>query len=141
MNATATGEVLTFEEPAADLARLDWFPRDLAWRFRQATIKASTAAFAKHLDWAMRNGRGPAATCRKFDEYEMNEIAVFAGEYRAQCGTVYPHIAADASIQRYGELGASRHPPRRIGKPVMRRGGKRRKRAILMSGPSSASLY
>lgn len=66
-------------------------------------------------------------TCERFDEMERNEIAVFAGEYRAQCGTDYPHTAAHASIQRYGELGPSKHPAKRYGKPVLRHCGKRRR--------------
>ena len=63
----------------------------------------------------------------KINEIERNEIAVFAGEYRARYGTPLPHIAAGASIQRYGALGPSRHPPRRVGAPVLRAHAKRRR--------------
>jgi hypothetical protein len=140
LNATAAGE-LTFEPPAIDLARLDWFPPDLAWRFQQAAVKAATHDFGPHLDWALRNGYGAGRTISKFDENERNELAVFAGRYRGECGTVLPHVAAGATIQRYGERGPSKHPPRAFPAALMRRGKRRRKRAIVGPGPSSASLY
>lgn len=134
LNATSTGDHLTFEEPAVDLARLDTFPAELRWRFQEAATKLSTRAFDAHLRWARAQGLGVSRTIAKLAEIEGNEIAVFAGEYRAQCGAVYPHVAAGASIQRYGELGPSRHPPKRYGKPVVRaqhRGKRRRIRAMV----------
>jgi hypothetical protein len=121
LNATATGDRLIFEEPQDDLRRLDWFPGKLAWRFQQSAVKVATLAFAAHVEWSIRNGVGIGRTCEKFDEMERNEIAVFAGEYRAQCGKEYPHIAAGVSIQRYGDLGPSKHLPKRHGRPVLRR--------------------
>lgn len=124
LNATASADRLIYEEPQDDLRRLEWFPRPLPWRFQECATKVATRAFQPHVEWALRNGKGPLPTCQKFDEMERNEIAVFAGEYRADCGTDYPHIAAGASIQRYGELGPSKHPPKRYGKAVLR--GRRR---------------
>lgn len=135
LNATSTGDVLTFEAPEDDLRRLDAMPAMLRWRFQQSATKLSTRAFAAHLAWAMSVGRGASATVGKLAEIERNEIAVFAGQYRAECGNAYPQIAADASIQRYGELGPSRHPAKRYGKPVVRkqqRGKRRRKHAMVI---------
>lgn len=125
LNATASADRLIFEEPADDLRRLEWYPRPLPWRFQEAATKVATAAFQAHVEWSLRNGWGAVRTCQKFDEQEINEIAVFAGEYRAECGTPYPHVAAGASIQRYGAAGPSQHPAKRYGKPVLRRCAKR----------------
>lgn len=128
LNATSTGERLTFEDPVDDFARFDRFPPALRWRIANNNTKLACVAFEAHLSWAQRSGLGPSRTIAKINEIERNEIAVFAGQYRAQCGAPYPHTAAEASIQRYGELGPSRHPPKRYGKPVVwpRKRGRRR---------------
>lgn len=120
-NATSTGETLTHEPIDIDLARFDALPAELRRCVDACATKVSTAAIAPHLAWAMQTGRGAGATIRRILEIERNEIAVFAGEYRALTGARYPHTEAEASIQRYGELGPSKHPPRRYGKPVFRR--------------------
>lgn len=127
-NSTATGERLTHEAVDVDLARFDAFPAALRLRINANTTKSSTAAVAPHLAWALRTGRGVGATISRINEIERNEIAVFAGEYFAETGSRYPHTEAQASIQRYGELGPSKHPPRRYGKPVMRRQHPKRRR-------------
>lgn len=136
LNATSTGERLTFEDPAIDLARLDRMPAVLRWAFQQSATKLATKAFEAHLDWAMRKSGSPTATVRKLAEIEGNEIAVFAGEYRGRYGAQLPHVAADASIQRYGAMGPSRHPPKRYGKPVIpsKQRGRRRRRLHAMVG-------
>lgn len=135
LNATSTGERLTFEDPAVDLARLDRMPRELRWAFQDSATKLSTKAFEAHLQWSVQNGYGHTRTLRKLREIETNEVAVFAGEYRAQCGTPYPHVAAGVSIQRYGDLGPSKHPPKRYGRPVIHpRKGRRRRRVHAMVG-------
>lgn len=127
-NATTTGERMTREAVDVDLARFDRFPLALRRRIDGNTTKASTAAVEPHLAWAMSNGRGEQATIRRIDEIERNEIAVFAGEYFAATGCRYPHTEAQASIQRYGALGPSKHPPKRYGKPVFRRQHPKRRR-------------
>ena len=128
LNATSTGERLTFDDPVDDFAQFDRFPPALRWRIAENNTKASCAAVAQHFAWAQRNGFGASRTIGKINEIERNEIAVFAGQYRAQVGVPYPHTAAEASIQRYGALGPSRHPPKRYGKPVVwpRKRGRRR---------------
>ena len=119
LNATSTGERLTFEDPVDDFARFDRFPPALRWRIAEDNTKLAAKAFEAHAAWAQRTGAGIGRTIAKIDEHERNEIAVLAGQYRAQCGTRYPHLAAEVSIQRYGALGPSRHPPKRYGKPVV----------------------
>jgi hypothetical protein len=127
-NATTTGDQLTREPVDIDLARFDRFPFVLRRRVDANNTKASTAAIEPHLAWAMRTGCGVGATISRIDEIERNEIAVFAGEYFAATGCRYPHTAAEASIQRYGALGESRHPPRRYGRPVFQRQHPKRRR-------------
>ncbi len=135
LNATSTGERLTFEEPAIDLARLDRMPREMRWAFQESATKLSTRALEAHLQWSLQNHGNSNRTIAKLREHEKNEIAVQAGEYRAQCGTPYPHVAAGVSIQRYGELGPSKHPPKNYGRPVMpQRRGRRRRRVQAMVG-------
>lgn len=131
LNATSTGEILTFEAPEDDLARLDQLPVSLRGCLYQSATKLAAKAFAEHLAWARNSGLGALATVEKVDEIEANEIAVFAGQYRAQCGSEYPHTAAGVSIQRYGDPGPSRHPPKRYGKPVLHHGKRRRNRAMV----------
>ena len=121
LNATSTGGKLTYEAPDADFARLDHFPEALRRRIADNNTKFAARAFEDHIGWATRTGRGPAATIAKVAEIERNELAVFAGEYRAQYGHDLPHLAAGASIQRYGALGPSRHPPRRFPAGLERR--------------------
>jgi hypothetical protein len=127
LNATATGDRLIFEEPQDDLRRLEWFVRSIAWRFQQSAAKQATAPWSEHMAKCLHFGWDGRKACAKFDEMERNEIAVFAGEYRAECGTEYPHTAAGVSIQRYGDLGPSKHPPKRYGNAVLRHCGRRRR--------------
>lgn len=135
LNATSTGERLTFEDPAVDLARLDRMPRELRWAFQDSATKLSTKAFEAHLRWSMQNHGNPARTIAKLREHEKNEIAVHGGEYRAECGTPYPHLEAAASIQRYGAMGQSKYPPKNYGRPVIHpRKGRRRRRVHAMVG-------
>lgn len=121
LNATSTGGQLFFEAPEDDFRRFDRLPHELRWRLADNNGKTAAAAFEAHIDWAMRFGHGARKTVAKVDELERNELAVFAGEYRGLYGHELPHLAAAASIQRYGERGPSKHPPRRCGKPVFRR--------------------
>ena len=130
LNATSSGERPTFEDPAVDLARMDGWPPELRWRFQESATKLSTKAFEAHYRWGCQQGFGARRTIAKLLEIERNEIAVFAGEYRGRYGVTYPHTAAEASIQRYGELGPSRHPPRRYGKPVVRPRKRGRRRNV-----------
>jgi len=121
LNATFTGETPTYEAPEDDLARLDQMPAALRGCFYQAATKLSVKAFAEHWAWARHHGHSVMATVDLMDRIETNEIAVAAGEYRAQCGSEYPHVAAHATVQRYGDIGPSKHPPRIYGKPIFRR--------------------
>jgi hypothetical protein len=128
LNATSTGEIPTFEAPEVDQARLDELPAALRGCFYQTVTKLSTKAFCEHLAWARAHGLGVMPTVDLIDRIEANEIAVAAGEYRALCGTDYPHVAAGVSIQRYGDIGPSKHPPRNYGKPVIRPPGAKQRR-------------
>lgn len=128
LNATSTGEALTFEAPSIDFARFDRLPASLRWRIACNNTKLAARAFEAHIGWSLRQGFGPERTIAKINEHERHEIAVAAGEYRGKFKLEYPHTAAVVSIQRYGELGPSRHPPLRYGKPVVwpKKRGRRR---------------
>lgn len=120
LNATSSGETLTFEDAASDLARFDRLPPAVRWRIANANIKIAAASLEPHVAWADKFGLGPAPTVKRIAALEANEIAVFAGEYRGRYADTLPHVAADASVQRYGERGVSQHPPRPPGKAPLR---------------------
>ena len=128
LNATSTGGTLCFEEPAEDFRRFDRFPAALRWRLADSNTKPAAAHFEAHVAWSMRNGFGPGRTIAKVDELERNELVVFAGEYLGRFRHQLPYVAAEVSVQRYGDLGPSKHPPRRYGKPVFRRQHPKRRR-------------
>ena len=120
LNAATTGD-LTFDDPVSDLVKFDRFPPELRFRIAVNNTKLAAGAFEAHMAWAGRQGLGPGRTIAKINEFEQNEIAVFAGQYRGRYGSVLPHIAAGASIQRYGMPGASKHPPKQFGRPIYRK--------------------
>lgn len=117
MNATTSGD-LTFEDPAADLARFDRLPPELRFRVASNNTKISCASLEGHVAWCQQRGLGPSRTIAKINELEMNELAVFSGQYRGRYKTVMPHVAAEATIQRYGSPGPSRHPPKLLGRAI-----------------------
>jgi hypothetical protein len=127
LNAATTGD-LTFDDPVSDMIKFDRFPPELRFRIATNNTKLSAGAFEKHVAWADRHGLGPGRTIAKINEFEKNEIAVFAGQYRGRYGSVLPHIAAGASVQRYGSLGASKHPARLVGRPIYRKPWRPRRR-------------
>ena len=54
-------------------------------------------------------------TAAKLKDLEANEILVFSGEHKASFGYPLPHVAAQATILRYGPVGARpRHRHLRI---------------------------
>jgi hypothetical protein len=119
LNATTADDSPTFESPEVDFQRFDRFPPALRWRIANNNTKLAAAGFERHYDWARTRG-GSGLTIHRIDEIEINEIAVFAGQHRALHGYELPFVKADASIQRYGQLGPSLHPPRRYGAPIFR---------------------
>src|SRR5215471_4295502 len=90
--ATVAGELHTLEALEDDEGRMKDQLAALRGCFYQAGTKLSVKAFAEHLAWARRQGLGPMATVDLIDRVEANEIAVAAGEYRAQTGKEYPHL-------------------------------------------------
>jgi hypothetical protein len=104
-----------------ELAVLEQYPPALRRAFNDAAIKVNCLSFVDYFNWAIRNGHGEGRVLAKFRETEANEILVFAGQYRGRYKCDLPHIAASATVQRYGDPGPSRHPPRRTGKPIFQR--------------------
>lgn len=138
LNSTSTGESPTMEDPDVDMERVDLLPAPLRRQLWVMSTKVSAKWMEDQLGRAVRvmpRGDAISSVGRKAAMTETFEIGVFAGEYRAQCGTPYPHVAADASIQRYGVMGPSKHPPRNYGKSVLpQRRGRRRRRVHAMVG-------
>lgn len=134
LNATSTGEAPTYQSDVEDLSWFDTLPPTLQRLVRENATKMSSAWTADQLRRASTvfgsRAEAIASVGRKTLNTERFEIAVFAGEYFAETGSKYPHTEAQASIQRYGDLGPSKHPPRRYGKPVLRPQRRRRRRWV-----------
>lgn len=109
-----------------ELAVLEQYPPEMRRAFNEAAIKVNCLAFVEYYNWAIFQGYGPGRVVAKLRETEANEIAVFAGQHLGRYRSALPHVAAQATIQRYGALGPSRHPPQRFGAPVIRPTKKRR---------------
>lgn len=127
-NDAAAGDVNAMVPIDVELAVLEQFPPEFRRAFNEMTIKVNCLFFVDHFNWAMSTGRDTARTLEKMREMEANEILVFAGRHRASFGYQLPHVAAGATVLRYGALGESRHAPRRLGKPIIRQIAKRRRR-------------
>lgn len=127
LNAATTGD-LTFDDPTSDMEKFDRLPVELRFRIATNNTKLAAGAFEQHVAWANRQGIGSGRTIAKINQFEQNEIAVFAGQYRGHYGTVLPHVAAGASIQRYGHPGLSKHAPKSFGRPIYRKPWRPRRR-------------
>lgn len=110
-----------------ELAVFEQFPPSIRHALNETTIKVNSLSIVEYYNWAVRNGHGSAKVVQKVHELEANDLAVFAGRHRARHGYVLPHVAADATILRYGLMGPSRHPARRFGGPIMRPPAKRKR--------------
>lgn len=126
-NAETRGEPLTEVPIDVELAVLEQYPPTLRRMFNEAATKVNCLAFVEHFNWAVRNGYGSERTERKLAQMEANEIEVFAGQYAARYRHFLPHVAAQATVQRYGEVGPSRHPPRAV-RPLIFRPQTRKRR-------------
>jgi hypothetical protein len=130
-NRIFAGAPLSADTLADEMAAYDSLPRALQHKLDENATNLSAVRVVNHAMWGVRQGYGVKgaiqATSQAVDKIEANELLVWAGEYRSRYGQTLPHIAAGVSIQRYGELGASRHPAHRIGKPVFRRHKGRRR--------------
>ncbi len=132
LNSATAGGTPHFEAPQVDMERFDRLPPAVRLRVNENNTKMAAKWAADHLLWAERNGFGISRTISKIDEIERYEITVFAGQYQSAYQARLPHVAAGASIQRYGALGPSRHPPRRLAAPVIHRSraSRRRRRVV-----------
>ena len=133
-NAESAGAPLLAVPIDVEMAVLEQFPPVLRQAFNDAATKVSCLVFVEHFNWAIRNGFGPERTLRKFREMEANEVLVFAGQHMAEHRHPLPHVAAGATIQRYGAFGPSRHPPRSFGAPVIRARARKRRFRVRASG-------
>lgn len=128
LNATTTGD-LTFEDPETDIARFDRFPAELRFRIAVNNTKIAARALENHVAWCRARGIGVERSIAQVNKLEANDIEVFAGQYRGRYKTELPHVAAGATIQRYGPLGLSKHPSRPFGRPVYHKVTRHRRRS------------
>lgn len=87
-------------------------PRLCAVVGENTTNLAATSVLAYYRSILAQIGdpeRAEAITARKVRELEAGEITVFAGEYLGRHGVPLPHVAAQATVLRYG---AERRPKR-----------------------------
>ena len=123
-NATADDRALVPID--VELLVLEQFPPELRRALNESATKLNSLAFVDHYNWAVRQGLGAQRTLRRLAEIERNELEVFAGKYKAECqgrlgrDETLPHVGAAATVQRYGALGPSSHPPRRLGPAIVR---------------------
>jgi hypothetical protein len=137
-NNTFAGGALKADDRESEMSAFDALPPAIRWSLNECASKLTAVNTWHHRMWARERGLPVEVTIDKLAMLEGFEIEVFAGQYLAQmadrgCGHAgepplpLPHVAAGASIQRYGPVGPSLHPPRRYGKPVMRASRKRRR--------------
>ena len=116
-NNTFRGAPLRLATREDEMSAYDSLPADLRRTLDENATNLSAVNCVvqawKLLDMGASPMRAATAVANKIRQIEPNEIAVFAGEFRAIYKYDLPHLAARASVMRYGPDGPSRHPPRR----------------------------
>lgn len=117
-NNTFAGARLHYGTREADLAAFDSLPGDVRRMLDENNTKLSAERVCLFLMSIVRQAPSveDAAmyTCQRLHELETNEIDVFAGRHLAKHEHPLPHVAARASIQRYGAGAAARRRAARI---------------------------
>ena len=117
LNNTFRGAPLRYATREEEMSAYDSLPADLRRVIGENVTNLSAVNCAaqcwKLLDMGASPSRAAQAVANKIRQIEPNEIAVFAGEWRAVYKYQYPHLAAKVTAMRYGPDGPSRHPPRR----------------------------
>jgi hypothetical protein len=96
----------------ADMDALEQLPTPVRFLLNELAIKLSAGSVLAYLRSIARQARdsGGSAyeaevwTCRKLAAIESDDIDAFGESYRAQYRFPLPHIAAGATVQRYGPL-------------------------------------
>jgi hypothetical protein len=100
-----------------EMSAYDSLPRDLRRALDENATNLSAVNCVvqawKLLDMGASPARAAQAVANKIRQIEPNEIAIFGGEYKSKYNSDLGHIAARATVMRYGPAGPSRHPPRR----------------------------
>ena len=116
MGVSAGGARTWREARRIDLVAFDSLPGPIRRQLDENNLKLSSAtvlAYFQSIERQVGSLRALDVTLRKMRELEANEILVFSGEHKASFGYPLPHVAAQATILRYGPLGARprhRHP-------------------------------
>ena len=96
----------------ADMAALEQLPRPVRFLLNELSIKLSAGSVLAYLRSIERQARlaGGSAyeaevwTCRKLAAIESDDIDAFDRSYSAQYRFPLPHVAAGASVLRYGPV-------------------------------------
>lgn len=117
-NSAFVGAGLAYTTREEEMAAFDALPEPLRLAVNETATKLAATTILRHLGWALRRfdrvDDAVAATARKLAELEAGEISVMAGRYEALKRGPYPHVAAAATILRYGPLGRAKN--RRTGR-------------------------
>lgn len=110
-----TGELLASAEDVAitlppelveDLAQFDRLPRPLRWALQEAVLCWRAEPFVQLLKPLAHDFLGTAnaivLALREITAEENLDLRAFAAQYRRRYGTQLPHVAAAATVQRYG---------------------------------------
>lgn len=106
--ANATGTDLAPIPIDVELRVFEQYPRSIRDALNDATIKVNSLSMVEYFHWARRNGHGDPKVVEKIRAMEENDIAVFAGRHRARYRYELPHVAAGATILRYGTAARKR---------------------------------
>jgi hypothetical protein len=91
--------------------RDDWeafeqLPKRLRWALQNATLDANSCSIAEVLEYhrasSQHENLAEIRTLIAIEKHERSELLAFGAEYEAIHGHPLPHVAAGATIQRYG---------------------------------------
>ncbi len=107
-----TGATTLRQARIADMDALEQLPGPVRFLLNELAIKLSAGTVLAYLRSIARQARqfggseyeAEVWTCRKLAAIEADDIDAFGAEYQAQYRFALPHIAAGATVQRYGPL-------------------------------------
>lgn len=119
MGVSAGGARSWREARIMDLHAFDRLPPALRRRINENNLKVSSVSVLQYLQSVERQvgheAKALFITMEKLDALEANELLAFSGEHKGLFNCPLPHVAAQATILRYGVLGArTRHRRPRI---------------------------
>lgn len=123
-NSAFVGGALKYGTLQDEFAAFDLLPETIRAALNEHAVKLAALSVLPHYGWAVRRmpseKTAVALTFSKLKDLEESEIDLFATLYRGRWKAPYPHVGAEATIQRYVGAGIPRRrrrpmPPRRRG--------------------------